>query len=89
MLNLSLDPEVAALKPSKTMVVADRATAMRDSGIDVIKLAVGELDFRTPYPVVQVIIFLLILFLKGKRQSRKPLFLVVQVMPPIRQIRQI
>lgn len=54
-LDLSLNPRVAALKPSKTMACADRATAMRESGIDVIKLAAGEPDFRTPYPIVQVI----------------------------------
>jgi aspartate/glutamate/aspartate-prephenate aminotransferase len=53
-LDLSLNPRVAALKPSKTMVVADRASAMKESGIDVIKLAAGEPDFRTPDPIVQV-----------------------------------
>ncbi|CAM6094796.1 unnamed protein product [Calypogeia fissa] len=52
-LDLSLNPRVAALKPSKTMAVSDRATAMKESGIDVIKLAAGEPDFRTPYPIVE------------------------------------
>ncbi|OAE30047.1 hypothetical protein AXG93_4908s1140 [Marchantia polymorpha subsp. ruderalis] len=53
-LDLSLNPRVAALKSSKTMFVADKATAMKESGIDVIKLAAGEPDFRTPQAVVEV-----------------------------------
>ncbi|KAL3701575.1 hypothetical protein R1sor_019597 [Riccia sorocarpa] len=52
-LDLSLNPRVAALKSSKTMFVADKATAMKDSGIDVIKLAAGEPDFRTPQAIVE------------------------------------
>ncbi|KAG6555597.1 hypothetical protein Mapa_002832 [Marchantia paleacea] len=52
-LDLSLNPRVAALKSSKTMFVADKATAMKESGIDVIKLAAGEPDFRTPQAVVE------------------------------------
>ncbi|KAG6555598.1 hypothetical protein Mapa_002833 [Marchantia paleacea] len=52
-LDLSLNPRVVALKSSKTMVVADKATAMIESGTDVIKLAAGEPDFRTPQAVVE------------------------------------
>ncbi|KAI5061276.1 hypothetical protein GOP47_0024234 [Adiantum capillus-veneris] len=49
----SLNPRVAALRPSKTMVIADYATALVESGIPVIRLAAGEPDFDTPKPIVE------------------------------------
>lgn len=52
-LDTSLNPRVAALKPSKTMVIADHATALVESGIPVIRLAAGEPDFDTPTPIVE------------------------------------
>eukprot|EP00250_Pteridium_aquilinum_P006380 c16319_g2_i1 orf=58-1530(+) len=52
-LDLSLNPRVAALRPSKTMVIADKATALVESGIPVIRLAAGEPDFDTPRPIVE------------------------------------
>ena len=53
-LDLSLNPRVAALKPSKTMVISDYATALVESGIPIVRLAAGEPDFDTPEPIVKV-----------------------------------
>ena len=44
----SLNPRVAALRPSKTVALTDLARTMRESGADVIGLAAGEPDFATP-----------------------------------------
>lgn len=52
-LDTSLNPRVAALRPSKTMVIADYATALVESGIPVIRLAAGEPDFNTPHPIAE------------------------------------
>ena len=49
----ALNPRVAALKPSKTMVLTDLARSMRESGADVIGLAAGEPDFDTPGPILE------------------------------------
>ncbi|MCO5575385.1 hypothetical protein L7F22_029185 [Adiantum nelumboides] len=49
----SLNPRVAALRPSKTMVIADYATALVESGVPVVRLAAGEPDFDTPKPIVE------------------------------------
>jgi aspartate/glutamate/aspartate-prephenate aminotransferase len=48
----TLNPRVAALKPSKTMALTDLATSLKEQGVDVIGLAAGEPDFDTPAPVV-------------------------------------
>lgn len=40
----TLNPRVAALKPSKTMALTDLATRLREEGKDVIGLAAGEPD---------------------------------------------
>lgn len=53
-LDTSLNPRVAALRPSKTMVIADYATSLVESGIPVIRLAAGEPDFNTPHPIAEV-----------------------------------
>lgn len=50
----SISPRVAALKPSKTMAIADAATALVESGVPVIRLAAGEPDFDTPKSIVEV-----------------------------------
>lgn len=52
-LDTSLNPRVAALRPSKTMVIADYATSLVESGIPVIRLAAGEPDFNTPHPIAE------------------------------------
>jgi len=52
-LDISLSPMVAALKPSKTMVITDHATALKQAGIPVIGLAAGEPDFDTPDAIVE------------------------------------
>ena len=44
----SLNPRVAALRPSKTVALTDLARTMKESGADVIGLAAGEPDFATP-----------------------------------------
>ena len=49
----TLNPAVAALKPSKTMALTDLARQMREDGVDVIGLAAGEPDFDTPAPIVE------------------------------------
>jgi aspartate/glutamate/aspartate-prephenate aminotransferase len=52
-LDMTISPRVAALKPSKTMAIADAATALVESGVPVIRLAAGEPDFDTPKSVVE------------------------------------
>jgi len=49
----SLNPRVAALKPSKTVALTDLATSLRQQGVDVIGLAAGEPDFNTPKSVAE------------------------------------
>ncbi|KAK9814283.1 hypothetical protein WJX72_003389 [[Myrmecia] bisecta] len=49
----TLNPLVAALRPSKTMALTDLARSMRESGVDVIGLAAGEPDFDTPPEIVE------------------------------------
>ena len=48
----ALNPRVLAVKPAKTMVLADLASSMREQGVDVVKLAAGEPDFDTPEAVI-------------------------------------
>jgi len=49
----SLNPRVAALKPSKTVALTDLALSLKQQGIDVIGLAAGEPDFDTPAVVAE------------------------------------
>lgn len=49
----TLNPRVAALRPSKTMALTDKAREMRESGLPVIGLAAGEPDFDTPAEIVR------------------------------------
>ncbi len=49
----AINPRVASLNESKTMVLTDLARAMREAGQDVIGLAAGEPDFDTPPAVVE------------------------------------
>jgi len=48
----TINPAVAALKPSKTMALTDLALSMKEQGVDVIGLAAGEPDFDTPSEIV-------------------------------------
>lgn len=50
--DLTLNPKVASVKPSKTMALTDLASSLRDQGIDIIGLAAGEPDFDTPEPII-------------------------------------
>lgn len=49
----SLNPLVAACKPSKTVALTDLALSLKQQGVDVIGLAAGEPDFDTPEPVAE------------------------------------
>ena len=49
----TLNPAVAALKPSKTMALTDLARQMAEDGVDVIGLAAGEPDFDTPVAIIE------------------------------------
>jgi len=49
----TLNPRVAALRPSKTMALTDLATSLKQQGVPVIGLAAGEPDFDTPAPIVE------------------------------------
>lgn len=53
MVDQTLNPRVAALKPSKTMALTDLARALREEGRDVIGLAAGEPDFDTPAEIIE------------------------------------
>ena len=48
----AINPRVAALKPSKTMALTDKARELKEAGKDVIGLAAGEPDFDTPAAIV-------------------------------------
>lgn len=50
---LAINPRVAALKPSKTMALTDKARELKEAGKDVIGLAAGEPDFDTPAAIVE------------------------------------
>lgn len=52
-IDTTISPRVAALKPSKTMAIADAATALVESGVPVIRLAAGEPDFDTPKSIAE------------------------------------
>ena len=49
----TLNPRVAALRPSKTMALTDLARSLKEGGADVIGLAAGEPDFDTPAEIVE------------------------------------
>lgn len=49
----TLNPRVANLQPSKTMMLSDLASSLREAGKDIISLAAGEPDFDTPEPIVK------------------------------------
>lgn len=49
----TLNPFVAAMRPSATLAISARAKAMRHDGVDVIELSAGEPDFPTPAPIVE------------------------------------
>jgi aspartate/glutamate/aspartate-prephenate aminotransferase len=52
-LDTSLNPRVAALKPSKTMALTDLATKLKEEGKDIIGLAAGEPDVGAAGPAAQ------------------------------------
>lgn len=49
----TLNPLVADLAPSKTMMLSDLASSLREAGKDIISLAAGEPDFDTPEPIIK------------------------------------
>jgi aspartate aminotransferase len=48
----ALSPALARIAPSQTTAMTDRATRLREQGVDVISLSVGEPDFATPPHVI-------------------------------------
>ena len=48
----TISPRVLAVRPSKTMALADLASSMRDQGADVVSLAAGGPDFDTPEEII-------------------------------------
>ncbi|XP_028125187.1 bifunctional aspartate aminotransferase and glutamate/aspartate-prephenate aminotransferase [Camellia sinensis] len=51
--DISLSPRVNSVKPSKTVVISDQATALVQAGVPVIRLAAGEPDFNTPTVIAE------------------------------------
>ncbi|CAL5326817.1 unnamed protein product [Camellia sinensis] len=51
--DISLSPRVNLVKPSKTVVISDQATALVQAGVPVIRLAAGEPDFNTPTVIAE------------------------------------
>ena len=49
----TLNPRVANLQPSKTMMLSDLASSLREAGKDIVSLAAGEPDFDTPEPIIK------------------------------------
>ena len=43
-----ISPALARIAPSQTTAMTDRATALREQGMDIVSLSVGEPDFATP-----------------------------------------
>ncbi|XP_057969896.1 bifunctional aspartate aminotransferase and glutamate/aspartate-prephenate aminotransferase [Malania oleifera] len=52
-LDISLNPRVNSVKPSKTVAITDQATALVQAGVPVIRLAAGEPDFDTPAVIAE------------------------------------
>lgn len=50
---LEVSRRVGAIKPSVTVVIGNRAKAMKAEGIDALDFSLGEPDFDTPMPVKQ------------------------------------
>src|SRR5512140_217986 len=48
---MQLSSRVGLIKPSATMAVAEKATALRAQGTDLIDFGAGEPDFDTPEPI--------------------------------------
>ena len=44
---------LSRIHPSQTTAMTDRATQLREQGVDVISLSVGEPDFATPPHVIE------------------------------------
>src|SRR5699024_12651049 len=51
--NMNLSKRVAQLTPSSTLAISAQATELRNQGLDVIGLGVGEPDFNTPEYILQ------------------------------------
>ena len=53
---MTLSAKVAAIAPSATLAIANRAKALQRAGVDVISLSVGEPDFATPAHITEACI---------------------------------
>ncbi|XP_062098679.1 bifunctional aspartate aminotransferase and glutamate/aspartate-prephenate aminotransferase-like [Humulus lupulus] len=49
----SLSPRVNSIKPSRSVTVADQASALIQAGVPIIKLSTGEPDFNTPAAIAE------------------------------------
>nr|XP_043617946.1 bifunctional aspartate aminotransferase and glutamate/aspartate-prephenate aminotransferase-like [Erigeron canadensis] len=52
-LDITLSPRVNAIQPLRTLAITDKATALVEAGVPVIRLALGEPDFDTPAVIVE------------------------------------
>jgi len=48
---MNLSQRVSLIKPSATMAVTEKATALRARGVDLVDFGAGEPDFDTPEPI--------------------------------------
>lgn len=53
---MNLSAKMAAIAPSATLAIANRAKALQRQGVDVISLSVGEPDFDTPAHITEACI---------------------------------
>ncbi|KAG6501509.1 hypothetical protein ZIOFF_041390 [Zingiber officinale] len=51
--DVSINPRVSSVKPSKTMAITDHVTTLVQAGVPVIRLAAGEPDFDTPAAITE------------------------------------
>lgn len=50
---MTTSPALSRIAPSQTAAMTDRATQLREQGVDIISLSVGEPDFATPPHVIE------------------------------------
>ena len=51
---MKFSQRVEGIQPSATVAVGNKASMLRQKGIDIIDLSVGEPDFKTPENIVKV-----------------------------------
>ena len=71
---MKLANRLSRVKPSATLAVNAKALELKNRGVDVISLAVGEPDFPTPPHIAEA--------------AKKPLMNISPVTPPLRVFRK-